>query len=63
MAGRIIAFLCGALFGAVGAVINFWLEKSAVHWGIVGVAALVMGVLAVLLGKKFWDVAVDIWPF
>jgi hypothetical protein len=34
-----------------------------VHWGIVGVAALVMGVLAVLLGKKFWDVAVDIWPF
>ena len=63
MIGRIISFFGGALFGAVGAMIVFRIiERSAIHWGIVGLAAVVMGVLAALFGRKFWDTATSIWP-
>ena len=59
---RLISFVCGALFGATGAVIRFyWMEKTVVHWGIVGLAALVMGGLAALFGKKFWEIAGAKW--
>lgn len=63
MAIRIISFFGGALFGAGGAVLAFlFKEQSPVHWGIVGLAAIVMGLLAACFGRKFWDTAVGIWP-
>src|SRR5664280_3004540 len=49
MAIRMISFFGGALFGAAGAVVVFrFVEGSPVHWGIVGLAAIVMGLLATL---------------
>ena len=49
--------------GAVGAIIVFrFVEHSPIHWGIVGLAAGVMGCLAALFGRKFWDTAVSMWP-
>jgi hypothetical protein len=63
MAIRIISFLAGGLFGSVGAIIAFhWFEKSEIHWGIVGLAALAMGILAAAFGKKFWETAIGSWP-
>ena len=62
MAIRIIAFICGALFGAVGAVVVFYLQHLDIWWSIVGLAALVMGVLAAIFGRKFWESAVGLWP-
>jgi hypothetical protein len=63
MSTRIISFFAGALFGAGGAVLAFYfIEQGPVHWGIVGLASVVMGGLAALFGKKFWDTAIFIWP-
>ena len=64
MALRIISFICGGLFGAIGAIIrfHFW-EHSEIHWGIVGLAAMVMGILAASFGRKFWNTAGGIWPW
>ena len=62
MAIRIMAFIFGAVFGAVGAIVAFWLQHSEIWWSIVGLAALVMGVLAALFGRKFLDTAISIWP-
>lgn len=62
MAIRIISFFCGVLFGAGGAVVAFYLQHSEISWSIVGVAALVMGILAVIFGRKFWETAVGLWP-
>jgi hypothetical protein len=62
MAIRIIAFICGATFGAVGAIIAFWWQHSDIWWSIVGLAALVLGVLAAFLGRKFWETAIGLWP-
>ena len=63
MAIRIISFVGGALFGAVGAVVAFlFMEHSSVSWGIVGLAAGVMGLLAALFGRRFWDTAIALWP-
>jgi hypothetical protein len=60
---RIISFFCGALFGVGGAVIIFrFVEHSPVHWGIASLAGGVMGVLAALFGRKFWETAVGLWP-
>ena len=63
MAIRIISFVGGALFGAGGAVVAFhFIEHSPVSWGIVGLAAGVMGMLAALFGRKFWETAIGLWP-
>ena len=62
MAIRIIAFICGAAFGAAGTVIAFWLQHSEIWWSIFGLAALVMGILAALFGGKFWETAIGLWP-
>jgi hypothetical protein len=63
MAMRIISFLIRAIFGAAGAIIQLhWFEKSEIHWGIVGLSALVLGTLATLFGKKFWETALGLWP-
>jgi hypothetical protein len=62
MAVRIIGFIGGAVFGAAGAVVSFWLMHSEIWWSIVGLAALVMGVLAAMFGRKFWETATSIWP-
>ncbi|HXR04439.1 MAG TPA: hypothetical protein VN836_07005 [Verrucomicrobiae bacterium] len=60
---RLVSFAAGAAFGAVGTIINFlWIEKSEIHWGIVGLSALVLGTLAALFGKKFWETAIGLWP-
>lgn len=59
---RIISFFCGSIFGAVGAIIAFYFQNSDIWWSIVGLAALVMGLLAALFGRKFWETAVGIWP-
>ena len=60
---RFISFFCGALFGAGGAILVFrFSEHAPIHWGIVALAAAVMGVLAALFGRKFWDTAVGLWP-
>ena len=62
MAIRIIAFIAGAAFGAGGAIVAFWLQHSEVWWGLVGLAALAMGILAALFGRKFWETAIGLWP-
>jgi hypothetical protein len=63
MAFRIISFLAGGLFGTIGAIIAFhWFEKTEIRWGIVGLAALLMGILAAAFGKRFWGTAVGLWP-
>lgn len=59
---RIISFIIGALFGAAGALIGFWSQHSEIWWSIVSLAALVMGVLAVAFGRKFWETAIGLWP-
>jgi hypothetical protein len=61
---RIISFVGGALFGAGGAVLVFrFVEHSPIHCGMVGlVGVIIMGLLAALLGRKFWDNAISIWP-
>ena len=60
---HIVSFICGALFGASGALLAFrFVEHSPVHWGIVGLAAVVMGFLAALFGRKFWEAVVGLWP-
>jgi hypothetical protein len=60
---RIVSFVCGALFGAGGAVLIFYFKEHApIHWGLVGLAAFIMGLLAALFGRKFWDIAVNLWP-
>lgn len=60
---RVIGFVGGAIFGGLGALIAFWLEHSEIWWSIVALAAVVMGILAVLFGRKFWETAVGLWPF
>ena len=60
--GRIIAFSCGVLFGAVGALFAFWLEDSDSVWSVVGLAAFVLGVLAAIFGRKTWEAVVNLWP-
>lgn len=60
MTVRIISFFCGALFGAGGAIVAFYLQHSDIWWSIVGLAALVMGVLAAIFGRKFWETAVGL---
>jgi len=62
MAIRIISFICGVLFGAGGAVFAFYWSHSDIWWSIVGLAGLVMGVLAGVFGRKFWEHAGDFWP-
>ena len=60
---RIISFVFGALFGAGGAVLVFrFVERAPIQWGIVGLAAVIMGLLAGAFGRKFWDTAVGLWP-
>lgn len=60
---RIISFLCGALFGGGGAVVAFlFVEQSPIHWDIVALAAVLMGVFAALFGRKFWETAAGLWP-
>ena len=60
---RTISFLAGAICGGVGAVLAFlFIEHSEIHWTIVGIAAGVMGLLAALFGRKFWEAAVGLWP-
>jgi hypothetical protein len=60
---RVIHFIGGAVFGAGGAIFLFYFEEhSPVHWGIVGLAAAVMGVLAASFGQRFWDTATKHWP-
>jgi len=59
---RIISFIGGAVFGAGGAVITFWLQHSDIWWSIVGLAALVLGTFASLFGRKFWETAIGLWP-
>jgi hypothetical protein len=60
---RVVPAVTGALFGAGGAVLHFlFIERSSVNWGIVGLAAVVMGLLAALFDRKFWDTAVRLWP-
>jgi hypothetical protein len=63
MALRIISFFCGALFGGGSAVFTFYLQHSDIWWSIVGLAALVMGVLAFVFGRLFWEHAGDLWPW
>jgi hypothetical protein len=63
MAIRVISFVGGGLFGAGGAVLIFlFVEHSPIHWGFVAVAAFIMGLLAALFGRKFWNTAVGLWP-
>jgi hypothetical protein len=62
MAIRIISFFCGALFGAGSTVLAFYLDHSDIWWSIVSLAALVMGVLAFLFGRLFWENIGDLLP-
>jgi hypothetical protein len=60
---RLVSFAGGALFGAVGAVVGFhFIEHAPVDWGIVALASGVMGLLAALFGRKFWETAIGMWP-
>jgi len=49
-------------FSALATLVFHFVEQSPVHWGITGLAAVVMGLLAALFGRKFWDTAISIWP-
>jgi hypothetical protein len=63
MAIRIISFLAGAIFGAVASLVVFHvIEDSLAQWGIIALAAPLMGLLAALFGRKLWDVALNLWP-
>jgi len=63
MAIRMISFFCGAIFGGGGALLAFYFQHSEIWWSIIGLAAVVMGLLAALFGRKFWETAVGLWPF
>ncbi len=63
MVVRLVSFCGGGVFGGVGAILAFWFnEHSPAHWGIVGLAAFVMGCLAALFGRRFWEIALTHWP-
>jgi uncharacterized membrane protein len=55
-------FLAGALFGAVPLLISYWWNSEEIVWRTVALVAVVMGVLAALFGKKFWETATAQWP-
>jgi len=59
---RLIMFSAGALFGAVPLLICYWWNSTEIDWRTVALAAGVMGVLAALFGKKFWETAISLWP-
>ncbi len=60
--GRLVAFAVGALFGAVGVVLNFRWMEAPVTWWVVAVGAGVMGSLAAAFGRRFWDFVIGLWP-
>jgi hypothetical protein len=61
MATRIIAFLGGALFGALCMLAVFHVAGDLrSNWGIVSLAAGGMGLLSLLFGKEFWDTVLKI---
>ena len=56
MATRIIAFMGGALFGALCTLAVFHVAGDLrTSWGVVCLVATGMGLLSLLLGKEFWD--------
>ncbi len=57
MAIRIISFLGGVILGGGGAILSF----NPPRWGIVGLVALITGLLAALFARKFWDIVMTIW--
>jgi uncharacterized membrane protein len=59
---RLIMFTAGALFGAVPLLISYWWTSEEIVWRTVVLVAAVMGVLAALFGKKFWENAIAHWP-
>ena len=60
---RVIWFLAGALFGALCPLGVFHLVVDLhMNWRVVCLVAAGMGLLAFLLGKKFWEVVLTIWP-
>jgi uncharacterized membrane protein len=59
---RGIMFTAGALFGAVPLLISYWWNSEEIVWRTVALVAVVMGVLAALFGKKFWETATAHWP-
>jgi hypothetical protein len=60
MAIRIISLFCGALFG-VEALLWRFAFSSEIWWSIIGLSAVVMGVLTAVFGRKFWETAVGLW--
>ena len=59
---RPIVFTAGALFGALPLLISHWGNDEEVVWQPVRLVAVVMGVLAALFGKEFWEDAIAHWP-
>ncbi len=63
MTVRIISFLAGALFGAL-CTLGMLHVVGDLHtnWWVVCVVAAGMGLLALLFGKRFWEMVLTIWP-
>ena len=60
---RVISFLAGALFGArCGLAVFHVVGDLHTNWRVVCVVAAGMGLLAALLGKKFWEMVLTIRP-
>jgi len=54
MISRLIYFSGGAMLGAVGTIANLWLGFMEIYPWAVGLAALGSGILAAILGAKFF---------
>ena len=61
MTVRIIWFLVGALFGALCMLGVFHMVGDlGTNWSVVFLVAAGMGTLALVCGKKFWEIVLEI---
>ncbi len=60
---RIISFCAGATLGLVAMLLVFHVFADLrTNWGIVVPVSIVLGLLASVFGKKFWEFLLNIWP-
>jgi len=59
---RLICFGLGALLGAFGTIVHSWFEYHEIYWWVVGLGALVFGILGAIFGEKLLGKAFGQWP-
>jgi hypothetical protein len=62
MIPRLAAFGAGSLIGALGTIVHSWFEYHEIYWWVVGLGALVFGLLAAIFGGKFFERVFLHWP-